>query len=175
MGSHYKRHIKNNQKANNKDETILLIETKKKRKQLEEKIRNKNKTKTYNNNKNENEENLDKCDYCKRYGHKTEICHYKRTNDKSIFKCEYCDLPWHTVDKCLKKQKDRNEGTITKTIKKEEDAIMTLIQEDENNIDLKNQWILDSGATQHVTNNYASLFDKTKTDLNIGFGNRNTE
>lgn len=43
------------------------------------------------------------------------------------------------------------------------------------NVELKSKWILDSGATGHVTNNLENLYDTTKTDMKIGLGNNSSE
>ena len=88
----------------------------------------------------------------------------KKKEDKEIPYFHYCDKKYHREDRCWKKLQDlslKNQSTRNKfndkITEKEESEFLCSI--DTGNQD---QWILDSGASQHVTNNYRLLYDKVK-------------
>ena len=106
---------------------------------------------------------------------------YKTTRknkvDKEIPYFHYCEKKYHREDRCWKKLQDLSLKYQTtrnkfkdKTTEKEESEFVCSI--DEGNQD---QWILDSGASQHVTNNYRLLYDKVKINEIMEMENESME
>ena len=101
----------------------------------------------------------------------------KNKQDKEIPYCHYCDKKYHREDHFCKKLQDlslKDQNTKNKfkdkTTDKEESEFVCSI--DAGNQD---QWILDSGASQHVTNNYKLLYDKININEVMEMENESTE
>ena len=87
----------------------------------------------------------------------------KKKEDKEILYCHYCDKKYHREDRCWKKLQDLS---LKEQNKKDKFKGRNTNQEDsefECAMDSGNQyqWVLDSGESQHVTNQYKLLYDKT--------------
>ena len=98
----------------------------------------------------------EKRDWCHRYGHNSSVCHYKKDNDRSMFKCDFCDLPWCTTDKCYKKKR-ADERKAEPDDRVMLSLALALTHHDKTNLSTK--WILDSGATAHLTNDKQHLYN----------------
>ena len=105
---------------------------------------------------------------------------YKTTKnikeDKEIPYCHYCDKKYHREDRCWKKLRDlslKDQDTKDKlkgrNNKEDSEFVCTM---DAGNQD---QWILDSGASQHVTNQYKLLYDKSNINEVMEMANETTE
>lgn len=70
----------------------------------------------------------------------------------------------------LRKKNDTEVKVETKS-----EGVFSVINNEYDNELLKTKWILDTGATQHVTNDIEVLYDKEQANINIGFGNNEVE
>ena len=156
-----------------KEEQALTMKTQKYRKNNE-------------NNENKKDDTTDKshndrkCGVCGRNNHKTHECSFK--NKREIFHCDYCKKPWNNADVCYKRIKDE-ENNPKKKNNDESEMICMGIEENyqqmeilnEKEISDKNIWIIDSGATQHMTNNFACLYDVFDVETHVTMGNNSLE
>ena len=150
---------KNNKQNKKENEDTVLVANRQKIQDLENQIKNlRNQGGSSSSSDNKSSQEEMKCDWCKRKGHTDAQCHYKRKNDRSMFKCTYCDLPWHTVDKCFKKIKDTETSSNTDRVILACDHALNCKTDGVH----KNDWILDSGATAHMTNSKEKLYNTRK-------------
>ena len=101
----------------------------------------------------------------------------KKKEDKEIPYWHYCDKKYNREDRCWKKLQDlslKDQSTRNKSndkIKESEESEFVW------SIDTCNQdqWILDSGSSQHVTNNYRLLYYKVNINEVMEMANESTE
>lgn len=100
--------------------------------------------KTYNN----------KCFTCGKPGHNF----YQCSKNKDAKKCSHCNMLGHTLEECRKKNKTKSNDVSVSLLM----SAMKVTEGDNtaiNQLKFKSSWILDSGATHHLTNDRAQMFN----------------
>jgi hypothetical protein len=119
-----------------------------------------------------------KCGICKRSGHLAKDCWFNAKNKK----CDHCRKSGHKTEDCWSKNKKTGQdlaavALVTRSAKVENEA-----QASESKILLakknmcQNNWILDSGCTEHMTENRAlfSRYEPLKNPRLIGVAGGST-
>jgi transposase InsO family protein len=116
------------------------------------------------------------CYTCGKRGHISKDC-YKNTKN-----CSYCKISGHTIEECRKKEQSSSDGvqlfisecksdsdsTVTQTVADNmAQANSAVVDNPESSTLLKilfRLWVLDSGATHHLTNDRTLLFNISKLE-----------
>ena len=98
------------------------------------------------------------CAYCKRHGHTEAECRRKANSGKN---CNYCHSIGHTESECFKKQRHTKASALATTLKNENTT--TLLH-----------WVIDSGATHHMTSDKRHLNNYTEHKVEIMLGDHST-
>lgn len=99
------------------------------------------------------------CEICKKTGHLTQYC---RTREGDVKTCNFCSKKGHTEDKCYAK----NKGSGSKGQTKGNDNRVAFSVHNEK--DDSAEWIVDSGASNHITNNSELLSSISDVSETIG-------
>ena len=119
-----------------------------------------------------------RCRKCGVFGHKAVDCKKSTDSTKNNVECFYCKKKGHRIADCYKrKQKEEREkekgGTDSaqcaedKDKKEKKEKVLIATNEKYDKQDL---WILDSGATMHMTNNDFGLYDEKTITSQVRIG-----
>ena len=116
-----------------------------------------------------------RCRKCGAFGHKAVDCRKSESTNSEDVTCFYCKKKGHRIAECfkLKKKKEKENGkesanpTSEKTQESKKDKV--LMASDASG-GTKNLWILDSGATMHMTKSDEGLFEIENKESNVTIG-----
>ena len=120
-----------------------------------------------------------RCRKCGTFGHKAVDCKKKEGGNSNEVTCFYCKKKGHRIAECfkLKKKQEKektkesaNQTTDKESTQKKEKVLMA----SETTEDKESLWVLDSGATMHMTNTAEGLFDTEEVESIVTIGDGST-